>query len=256
MDMGLQNKVVLITGGSSGIGRAAAVAFGQEKTRVAITYHSNLKAAEETAELVRQAGGEAYLVSYDLNDEASIKAAVDSVVKHWGTIHVLVNNAVQWATRGAPAGGGRLFEDAPPEQWKAMFRTSLEGVYYTIQQAVPFMRENRWGRIINVSSTLAEDGLYGSGSYSAAKAALHGLTRTMAVELGSENIYTNVVMPGMTLTERAKQVIPEKIRQQVERQTPTGRLSTPEEVASLIVYLSSQANGHVNGELIRVSGGL
>ncbi|GAA0375106.1 SDR family NAD(P)-dependent oxidoreductase [Bacillus horti] len=255
MNTELKNQVALVTGSSSGIGRAVAVAFAQENAKVAITYKSNAKEAEITADMVRSAGGEAFIVRYDLNDEESIKSAISAVASHWGTIHILVNNAVQWASRGE-ATGASLFEDTPSDQWKTMIRSSVEGAYYTIQQVVPYMRKNHWGRIINVSSTLAEDGLSGSGSYSAAKAALHGLSRSMAVELGRVGIHTNVVMPGMTLTERAEQVIPKGIRQQVEDQTPTGRLSKPEDVASLIVYLGSNANGHVNGEIIRVSGGL
>jgi NAD(P)-dependent dehydrogenase (short-subunit alcohol dehydrogenase family) len=255
VNTGIVDHIALVTGSSSGIGRAVAVAFGQEKARVVVTYKNHVKEAEMTAEMVRQAGGQALIVPYDLKDEESIKYAIDTVVSKWGTIHILVNNAVQWATAGSPSGGS-LFEDIPSENWKAMIRSQVEGTYFTIQKAVPYMRMNRWGRIINVSSTLAEDGLSGSGSYAAAKAALHGLTRSLAVELGEAGIFTNVVMPGMTLTERAEHVIPEVIRQQVADQTPTRRLSIPDDVASLIVYLGSKANGHVNGEFIRVSGGL
>ena len=155
MDMGLRNRVVLVTGSSAGIGRASAVAFGREGARVAITYHTNLDGAEATADTVRQTGAETLVLPYDLNDDASIKAAVRGVLERWGTIDVLVNNAVdlapqQWDTMG-------VFEDDPPERWRRMIRSGLEGVYMTIQAAVPPMRAQGWGRIVNITSNLAED---------------------------------------------------------------------------------------------------
>jgi NAD(P)-dependent dehydrogenase (short-subunit alcohol dehydrogenase family) len=148
------------------------------------------------------------------------------------------------------------FEQVPPEQWRAMIRTSLEGAYLTIQAVVPAMRVQGWGRIVNISSSLAEDGLPGAGAYAAAKAGLHGLTRSLARELGPVGILTNVVMPGMTLTEQARRELPPAILDQVARETPTGCLTTPDEMAALVVFLGSATNGHINGEIIRVTGGL
>lgn len=255
MEMGLEGRVVFVTGGSSGIGRTTAEAFGREGARVAVSYRSNRAGAEETAGLVAEAGGESMVVPYDLADDASIGSAIEEIVGRWGTVDVLVNNAVQWSSRGAPA-GNPYFEQVPPGQWREMIRTSLEGTYLTIQAVLPSMRQGAWGRIVNVSSSLAEDGLQGAGSYAAAKAGLHGLSRTLARELAPAGILTNVVMPGMTLTERAHRTLPQNIREQVASQTPTGRLTTPEDVAAAVVFLGSAANGHINGEIIRVTGGL
>lgn len=255
MDMGLEGRVVFVTGSSSGIGRTTAEAFGREGARVAVSYRSDQAGAEETAGLVAEAGGEGLVVPYDLADDASIGSAVEEIVDRWGTIDVLMNNAVQWSSRGAPA-GNPSFEQVPPGQWREMIRTSLEVAYLTIQAVLPQMRRGTWGRIVNVSSSLAEDGLQGAGSYAAAKAGLHGLTRTLARELAPAGILTNVVMPGMTLTQRAHRTLPRNIREQVANQTPSGRLTTPEDVAATMVFLGSAANGHVNGEIIRVTGGL
>lgn len=255
MNMGLNDKVVLVTGGSSGIGRATAVAFGQEGAKVAVTYHSNPAGAEETASLIRAAGGEAMTVRYDLADDASIQAAVTAVTERWGAIHVLVNNAVAWSAGNGPV-GTPTFESVPSERWRSMIRSSLEGVYLTIQAVLPWMRAAGWGRIINVSSSLAEDGRPGSGAYSAAKAGLHGLTRSLAWEVGQANILANVVMPGMTMTERARRIMPQPVVAQQTAQTPSGKLSTPGDVASLILYLGSAMNGNITGEAIRVTGGL
>ncbi|MDP9457099.1 MAG: hypothetical protein CYG60_17720 [Actinobacteria bacterium] len=252
MDTGLRGKVVFVTGGSSGIGRATAVAFGREGARVALSYRNDRAGAAETAGMVGEAGGEALTVRYDLADERSIRGAVREIVERWGAVDVLVNNAVRWPGRG----GGTLFEEVPPERWREDTRTLLEGAYLTIQAVVPLMRAAGWGRIVSVSTSLAEDGMAGGAPYTAAKAGLHGLTRTLAKELAPAGILANVVMPGLTLTERARRVIPGEVLDGEAARTPTGRLTTPEEVAALVVFLGSAANGHVNGENIRVSGGL
>ena len=255
METGLRDKAVFVTGGSSGIGRATAVGFGREGARVALSYRNDRAAAEETAGLVVEAGGEALVARYDLADEASVRGAVGEIFRCWGAVDVLVNNAVRWPGR-AGTGGGKLFEEVPPERWREDTRTLLEGAYLTIQAVLPRMRAAGWGRIVNVSSTLAEDGMAGAASYTTAKAGLHGLTRTLAKELAPAGILANVVMPGLTLTERAKGAIPGEVLDGEAARTPTGRLTAPEEVAALIVFLGSAANGHVNGENIRVTGGL
>jgi NAD(P)-dependent dehydrogenase (short-subunit alcohol dehydrogenase family) len=250
MDMGLKDRVVLVTGSSSGIGRATAIAFGRERARVGITYHQQRQDAEQTARQVIEAGGEATVISYDLAREDSITAAVEAIVARWGTIHVLVNNAVQWGTfRNV------LFENMPISDWKTMLDLGLTGVYQTLQKVVPFMRAQHWGRIINVSSNIAEDGMSGASAYASTKAGLHGLTRVLAQELASVGILSNAVLPGFTVTERNSKIFPQEMRDTIAQQRPTGRLTTPEDVASLIVYLGSNANGHVNGELIRCTGG-
>jgi NAD(P)-dependent dehydrogenase (short-subunit alcohol dehydrogenase family) len=253
MDLGLQNRVVLVTGSSSGIGRATALAFGREGARVGITYRSHLTQAEETARLVIETGGQAVVIPYDLASEESITQAVETIVQRWGGIDVLVNNAVQW---GSLEDMGKRFEEVPASSWRPMLDLSLAGVYHTLQHVVPLMRARGWGRIVNISSNIAEDGLPGTGAYAAAKAGLHGLTRVLAHELGPVGVLSNVVMPGFTLTERNRDLFPQHMQAAVAKQTPTGRLTRPEDVAALIVFLGSAANGHVNGEAIRCTGGI
>lgn len=253
MDLGLQNRVILVTGSSSGIGRATALAFGRESARVGITYRSHVTQAEETARLVIEAGGQAVVVPYDLASEESIAQAVETIVQQWGGIDVLVNNAVQW---GSPEDMGKRFEEVPVSSWRPTLDLSLAGVYHTLQRVVPLMRAQSWGRIVNISSNVAEDGIPGAGAYAAAKAGLHGLTRVLARELGPVGILSNVVMPGFTLTERNRDLFPQPMQAAVAKQTPTGRLTRPEDVAALIVFLGSAANGHVNGEAIRCTGGI
>jgi NAD(P)-dependent dehydrogenase (short-subunit alcohol dehydrogenase family) len=251
MDLGLKGQTVLVTGSSSGIGRAAAMAFGAEGARVAVTYHKNRQGAEDTARRVREAGGEALVVHYDLADEDSIRASFETIRKEWGTLNVLVNNAVQM---DHPGPTGQLFEDVPIQDWESMLRSTLEGIALTIQCALPMMRKSGWGRIVNISSD-ATDGWPGLGPYATAKAGLHGLTRTLAGELGPANIVSNVVMPGMVLTERVLERVPDEHKEQVRQHTPTRQLVTPEDVAAVIVFLGSKTNRQITGEIVRVTGG-
>lgn len=189
----------------------------------------------------------------ELGSGPSIHAAAGAAVDRWGRIDILVNNAVYWGDRypwRTPA-----FEQEAPEQWTPYLRLNAEGPYAAIQAVLPSMREHGWGRIVNVSSGIAVDGLPGSAPYGAAKAALHGLTRTLSKELGPAGILVNVVMPGPTLTERIVKQLPAAAREQREQGSPIRRLLAPEEVAPTIAFLSSAANTAITGEIIRASGG-
>jgi NAD(P)-dependent dehydrogenase (short-subunit alcohol dehydrogenase family) len=251
MDLGLKGQTVLVTGSSSGIGRATAIAFGAEGARVAVTYRSNREGAQETAQEVRAAGGEALVVAYDLADSGVIRSSIARTEQEWGALNVLVNNA---APMDLSAPTGQPFESVPLQRWEGMLRGALEGVVVTLQSALPLMRRSGWGRIVTVSSD-AVDGWPGLGPYATAKAGLHGLSRTLAVELGPANILSNVVMPAMVLTEKIQQRVPAEHKEQVKEHTPTRRLTTPEDVARLIVFLGSRANQQITGEIVRITGG-
>jgi len=251
MNLDLKESVVLVTGSSSGIGRAAAIAFGGEGARVAVTYHTNRQGAEETASKVRDVGGQALVMRYDLADPDSIRSSIQTLEKEWSRLNVLVNNAAPMEVAGPT---GQLFEDVPLQNWEAMLRKTLEGVTLTIQCALPLLRMSSWGRIVNISSD-ATDGWPGLGPYATAKAGLHGLTRTLAVELGPANILSNVVMPGAVMTERTQQHISDEQREQIKQHMPTRQLIIPEDVAALIVFLGSPVNRQITGEIIRITGG-
>lgn len=251
MDLQLKDSTVLVTGSSAGIGQAAALAFGAEGARVAITYYKNRQGAEETANKIRESGGQALVVHYDLADPDSIRSSIEQIQKEWGTLNVLVNNAAPMDVAGPT---GQLFEDVPLHNWESMIRRTLEGITLTIQCALPLMRKSGWGRIVNISSD-GTDGWPGLGPYATAKAGLHGLTRTLAVELGPANILSNVVMPGAVMTERTAKNIPAEQREQLRQHLPTRRLITPEDVAAVIVFLGSPVNRQIIGEIVRVTGG-
>lgn len=245
----LSDRAVLVTGSSSGIGRATAVAFGRERARVAITYRSNEKGAAETADRVREAGGDAFVVRYDMTDRDSIDAAVGAVLDRWGTADVLVNNAL-------PSGVGPTpWAELADGEWERTVHGVQDGVFHTVRAAVPAMREAGWGRVVTISSLSAEDGTAGMAAYATAKAGLHGLTGVLADEFGEDGVLSNVVMPGMVLTEKNVER-PEEVHEAVAERTPSGRISTPEDVANLVVFLGSEANGNINGAVIPATGGM
>ncbi|MEU7985002.1 SDR family oxidoreductase [Streptosporangium canum] len=249
MDLGLEEKRVLITGATRGIGLATARVFAEERARVAITYHTSDAAAKR---VVEELGGDdrACALRCDLADPASIREAVGAVESRWGGVDVVVANAQTWVwvnPEDMPA-----YQDFPMDYWLARFRENVEGHMWTVRQALGGMRERGWGRIVLLSSVTATHGNPGSELYSAAKASLHGFAR--ALMWTRDGVLANVVAPGGTLTESLEAVAPELL-EQAARETPSGRLSTAEEVARVIVFLCSEANGNINGEVVHTAGG-
>lgn len=252
MDFGFSGKTVLVTGGSSGIGRAAVLMFAQEPgINIALTYFKNEDSANDLARSIEANGGSALAVYMDLADHASIEQAVAAVGERFGRVDALVNNAVQW---GSGANRGKVFEAMPLAQWQETIGINLFGTVKVTQAVVPFMREQKWGRIVNVSSDLAVDSMIGSGPYSTLKSALFGFTANLVEELSADGVLSNAILPSWTLTDRARTFFPAGIHEEIKIAFPTQRVTVPEDVASLIVYLASPANGHVNGEIIRVTG--
>src|SRR5262249_37853617 len=181
---------------------ASCTSTMRRRARVAVTYHENQAGAEATAEQVRAAGGPPLVVHYDLADPDSVRSAARSRQRAWGRLNVLVNNAVLMSGAGPT---GKPFEDLLIERLQDTLRGNLEGIVLTINCALPLMRQAGWGRIVSISSD-AVDGWPGLGPYATVKAALHGLSRTMAKELSPAG---NVVMPGLGLTDHNHQPVPD-----------------------------------------------
>lgn len=253
MDLNIAGRVVLVTGGSQGIGRAVAIQMGREGARVALTYRHERAKAEEVASAIESAGSQAMCIPMDLEALDTVRDAAAAATSRWGGVDVLVNNAVFWGDR--KPWEMPLFEHVPQAEWQQIFRANFEGAYAAIQAVLPSMRARRWGRIVSISSGVALDGVPGGGAYGAAKAGLHGLTNTLARELGPAGILVNVVVPGATLTEHMTAALPPAIREQRENAYPIRRLLPPEEVAPTVVFLCSALNTAVTGEVIRASGG-
>lgn len=247
MDLGLKDKRVLVTGGTRGIGRATARIFAEEGAQVAITYNT---AADAAAQVVDELGGDerAYAVPYELRDPESVEAAVRNVEHRFGGIDVLVANALWFTWTNEVV----LFEDTPMDEWTTRLRSNVEGQMLTAQRVVKGMRARGWGRIVLLSSITAQHGRPGSEIYGASKAALHGFARGLMWSRGG--VLVNLVAPGATRTESLELADTELVRQE-EENTPSGRLSDPDDIARLIVFLCSEANGNVNGEVIHTAGG-
>lgn len=250
MDMQLGGRVVLVTGGSSGIGRATAIAFGGEGARVALTYSSNRDGADQVATEIEAADGEAFVVPLDLSVPASIHGAIQEVLDRWGALDVLVANAVRW-----PHDAGGPFADTDPLAWERALRANLEGTANTVRAAWPALCASGQGRVVLISTGVTRHGMRGATAYATAKAGLEGLAAALKWEGGDTGILINTVAPGFTVTERNLTRFGDDVREPVRQRTPSGQLSVPEDIAAVAVFLGSPANGNVTGVYLPVAGG-
>jgi len=252
MDLGLSDRTVLVTGATGGIGQAVTRAFAAAGARVAIAYRSARETAEKLAADVEAMGVAALPVRYALDEPDSAARAVAAVEEHLGGVDVLVANAVRWGRRREP---GTHFDDVPTAEWEPVIAENLAPTIRTVQRVLPGMRRRGWGRVALISSHVAVDGLRGQEFYGAAKAGLHGFARSLAWDAGPDGVLVNVVCPGLTTTERVLTGLPVPIREREIGHTPTGRLSSPEDVAGAVVFLCSAANGNITAETLTVAGG-
>jgi 3-oxoacyl-[acyl-carrier protein] reductase len=243
----LSGKVALVTGGSRGIGRAICVALAKQKAYVAINYAGNEAAAAETLALVQAAGGEGETLRFDVASPDAFDSAIGELVKRKGRLDILVNNA--------GIAMDQLLLRVKPEEFEKTFATNVGGAIWGAKSAMRVMMKKRTGRIIFLSSVVAESGNPGQAVYSASKAALLGLTKTLAREYASRGVTVNTVAPGFIDTDMTKE-LPEELKKKIVEQTPLGRVGSPEEVASAVVYLASDEAGYVTGQCLRVNGGM
>jgi len=239
--------VAFVSGGSGAIGRAIALALGAEGAAVAVSWHSGQDRAEEVVKAVVEAGGRAHAVRLDQGDPATAQAAVDQAGEVFGPVSVLVANAVNWPDRALPDVAGLA----------ASLTTNTVGTAALVDAALPGMRQVSWGRVVIVSTDIVAQPMPGPLAYAAAKGALESVARVLAVREARYGILTNVVRPGFTLTDRALTspfLGPAAVEAEGKR-TPTGRICTPEDVASAVTYLGSEANGQINGQTLSVAGG-
>lgn len=238
-----------VTGGSRGIGRAIVLKLASSGYGCVFTYQGNAEAAEETMELARKAAplGHVSCRRVDVRDPAEVEKAAEAAIAELGDVHVLVNNAAI-VRNNAMA----LMSD---EEWQDVIATDLSGPFYVTRSFLMHFLSNRFGRIVNISS-LAAGGSSGQAGYAAAKAGLEALTKTVAKEYGPKNITANVVVVGYVPTAMTDNHLSDQLRENWMRYCPAKRAGTAEEVASAVHYLTTEQAGFINGEVIRVAGGL
>ena len=242
----MSNRVAFVTGASRGIGRATALALGKagfDVVGAATTIESNVELAAE----MNAAGGNFLAVNLDIRSPESIKEAFGRVLKEKTRIDVLVNNA------GVTRDG--LAVRMKPADWDAVLRVNLDGAFLAIQQVLPGMMRNRWGRIINMSSVVGQAGSAGQVNYAASKAGLIGMSKSLAQELGSRGITVNVVAPGYIATDMTKE-LPEERKQKILAAIPLGRIGTSEDIAAAVKFLASEEAGYITGQVLAVNGGM
>ena len=247
METGLSGRVALVTGASRGIGRATARAFAAEGARVAITFRDDEAGAAGLVKQLQAGGIEAMAARLELQAPETVTRAVDAVLQRWERIDVLVANAVQWPTTRPEQG---RFENIAYGEWRELLQANVEGTAATVRAVLPGMRDAGWGRIVLVSSGVGDEGVPGPSPYGPAKSAFRGLARTLAWDAGRDGILVNVVNAGFTTTERNRERWPDATREQIAARTPSGRLSSPADVAALIVFLGSAANANITGEIV------
>jgi 3-oxoacyl-[acyl-carrier protein] reductase len=244
--MELEGKVAIVTGGSLGIGSAIALALGKEGASVALNYRKHDTEAKAIADQILSMGRKGMAIKADVSKTEDAKSMVDKVKEVFGRLDILVCNAginmdsVIW----------KMTE----EQWDTVLSVNLKGYFNYAKAVAPIFKEQKHGKIINITSINGLRGKFGQSNYSASKGGIIALTKTLARELGRYNVNANTVAPGMIGTEMMLK-LPEEWKQKAVDETVLGRIGTPEDVASVVVFLCTDKARHITGEVIKVDGG-
>ena len=244
-------RVAVVTGGSSGIGRATAVAFARSGIHVAFNHldsgEESRRMADETCEMLRETGVRVFARAADVRDPEETSAFVAEAHDRLGGLHILVNNA--------GIGRDRALWRMADEEWRSVVDTNLSGAFYCTRAAAPYFRAQEFGKIVNVSSVHGLSSEFGLANYCSTKAGLIGFTRSAALELGPSNVNVNAVAPGYIRTTELTDRVPAEMLDRARERSVLGRLGDPQDVASVILFLCSEASRHITGAVIPVDGG-
>ncbi len=242
----LQEKVVLVTGASRGIGKAIAVTLASFGANVIVNYASSSTAADQVVAEITEAGGTAIALQADVSQADQVETLIKTVMEKWGRVDVLVNNA--GITRDT------LLLRMKPEEWQAVIDLNLTGVFLCTRAVSKIMLKQRSGRVINIASVAGQMGNPGQANYSAAKAGVIGFTKTVAKELASRGVTVNAVAPGFIATDMTKDL---KNTEEILKFIPLGRYGQPEEVAGMVRFLAADpAAAYITGQVFNVDGGM
>ena len=243
----LDGKSALVTGGSRGIGGACCKLLARAGARVVVNYRVERPRAELLVQRIEEAGGQAFAIDADISIKEQAEKLVNETLERYGCLDIVVNNAGIW--KGSP------IEELSDGEWNEMVGVNLTGTFNVIRAAVPPMKRQRSGRIINISSTAGQRGEALHSHYAATKGALIALTKSLAVELAPSGILTNCVAPGWVGTDMSREAIQGDEEDEIVSAIPLGRVARPEEIAACVAFLASDLATFVNGEVLNVNGG-
>lgn len=240
-------RVVLVTGGAKGIGKAISLKLASAGYQVAINYRSSAQSASELVEEIKASGGVAMAVSGDVSSSDDVKGIFSSVAKELGPVEVLVNNA------GVTRDG--LLMRMKEEDWDTVIDGNLKSAFLCSKEAIKAMSKGRWGRIVNMASVVGLIGNPGQANYCSSKAGLIGLTKSVAREYAQRGITVNAVAPGFIVTDMTE-VLPQSVKDGMVSSIPSGRPGTVEDVASAVAFLVSEEASYITGQVLAVDGGM
>ncbi len=242
----LKDKTAIVTGASRGIGREIACQLADRGARVALNYRSREADARKVADEIQARGCQALVLQADVSNMTEARELVRQTQSQWGHVDILVNNA--GITRD------KAMKNMTDEDWKAVLDTNLGSVYATCSEALPMMMEQRYGRIINITSFVGQAGNFGQANYAASKGGIIAFTKTLALEMAKYNITVNSIAPGFTETEMLQQV-PDNIREKIIARIPMRRFGQPAEIARAVAFIAAEGD-YITGQQINVNGGV
>lgn len=242
----LKGRVALITGAARGIGRAVSIELAARGANVALNYHVSLSKAEELAADIRKTGAEVILVQGDVSRKDEAQRVVQEVLEAWKRLDIVVNNA--GITRDSS------IRKMSENDWDEVISVNLNGTFYCTKAALPAMIDQKFGRIINISSVVGQAGNFGQANYSASKGAVIAFTKTVALEMARFNITANVIAPGFTSTEMLSKV-PDNVLEQIKEKIPLHRFGQPEEIGKAAAFLAAEGD-YITGQQLNINGGI